>query len=76
MPGLRFTTGLDVATGPTSRYGSVPAPTSASEAAYGPANGPSTPAAGAMPTNPGGLALWAGIGGVVFLILVYRSLPG
>lgn len=76
MSGLRFTTGLDVAAGPQGRYGNRAAPTSASEAAFGPVNMPANTGASLMPTNPGSLALWAGVGGVIFLILVYRSLPG
>lgn len=76
MAGLRFTTGLDVAAGPQARYGSAANPSSATAAAFGESVAASSPAAGLHPGSPGGLALWAGIGGVVFLVLIYRSLPG
>lgn len=76
MAGLRFVTGLDVAAAPQARYGTSPQPMTATEAAFGPANEPAGAASALNPGGPGGLALWAGIGGVVFLYLVYRSLPG
>ena len=72
--GLRFFTGIDAMSGPQARYGSASAPTTATEAAFGTANAPT--GSGLHPGSPGGLALWAGLGGVVFLLLVYRSLPG
>lgn len=74
MPGLRFTTGLDVASGPQARYGNAANPTTATEAAFGTANAPQ--GSGLHPGTPGGLAFWAGIGGVVFLLVLYKSLPG
>ena len=76
MAGLRFQTGLDVASGPAARYGNVPAPTSSTEAAFGTANGPSAPMSALSPANPGGLAFWVGVVGVAGLVLLYRSLPG
>lgn len=76
MAGLRFTTGLDVGATQQARYGNAAAPTSATEAAFGPAAAPSNAGFDLMPNGPGGLAVWAGIGGLVFLVLLYRSLPG
>lgn len=76
MPGLRFQTGLDVMSGPAPRYGNAAAPVTAQEAAFGTANSPSSPAMALHPANPGALAFWIGVTGTVFLIVLYRSLPG
>jgi hypothetical protein len=76
VPGLRFQTGLDVASGPQPRYGNAASPTSVQEAAFGTANSPDSPMMGLHPANPGALAFWIGVAGTVFLVVLYRSLPG
>jgi len=52
---------------------------SAADQAYGP--GPGTPGAPGLasflhPATGFGLAFWLSVGGVVGLVLIYRSLPG
>jgi hypothetical protein len=76
MPGLRFTTGLDVASAPQPRYGNAPSPSNATEAAFGVGSAPPSPRGGLHPGNTAGFAFWTGVGATVFLVLLYRSLPG
>jgi hypothetical protein len=77
MPGLSLGAGAQVRAGAGApMWGSSPAPTTATEAAYGTAAAPSAATSSLTPTNPAGLAFWIGIAGVTFLVGVYYSLPG
>ncbi len=76
MPGMFMDMGLGVRAAPQARYGSDPAPSSATEAAYGTANAPRYGGFGLMPTDVSGVAFWTGVAGFVFLVVLYHSLPG
>jgi hypothetical protein len=81
-PGLFFDMGLgggagsDVAYGDGPRYGNNPAPSTASQAAYGSGGAPVNPQAGLSPATPTGLMFAVGVASFVALVLMYRSLPG
>ncbi len=68
--------GMGARLGGTARYGNSPAPSSATEAAYGVGSAPPAPRSGLHPFTTVGASFWLGVGGAVFLVLVYRSLPG
>lgn len=76
MPGLNLGVGANVRTTYVNPGGSTPKPTTATEAAFGPAAAPSPGVSSLTPTTPGGLAFWAGVGGALFLVAIYYSLPG
>jgi len=76
MPGLQLGVGANVRTGAQPSYTSSPAPTTATEAAFGPGASMAPAVAGLAPNTPAGLAVWVGIGGLVLLVAVYFSLPG
>lgn len=76
MPGLSLDMGMGVRAAPQARYGSDPSPSSATEAAYGTQGAPSYRGSGLAPTGVAGAAFWTGVAGFVFLLVLYRSLPG
>lgn len=81
MAGLNFRNQMfggatPVNAGPQARKGSVPQPTTASQAAWGTSLTASVGAAALMPNDAGGLAIWVGLAGVAALALIYYSLPG
>lgn len=79
MPGFNFGTTIrgGVKSLPQPRYGSVPSPRSATEAAYGPSFTTATAGAGdaLKPNDPFGFAFWLGVAGLAELIWLYHSLP-
>jgi hypothetical protein len=76
MPGLNLGAGAQVRVGAPYNYGSVSAPTTASQAAFGPGIDAAASVSALSPTNPAGLATWTGIAGLALLIFIYYSLPG
>lgn len=76
MPGLFMDMGMGTRAAPQARYGNAPAPSSATEAAYGVGSAPPQSFSGLSPAGPVGAAFWFGVGGLVFLVVIYRSLPG
>jgi hypothetical protein len=81
MAALNFGAGAGLRGGVKSmsqpRYGSVPSPRSATEAAYGPSFTSPTSSMGETlkPNDPFGIALWVGVGCAAALIFIYTSLP-
>lgn len=73
MPGLQLGIGAQAR---TTALGGTPPPTTATQAAFGPAATPAVGSSALAPNDVGGLAFWVGVGGVVFLLAVYYSLPG
>jgi hypothetical protein len=62
--------------GAQARYGNSPAPTTATEAAYGTALAPSGGLSSLlMPNDATGVALWVGVAGLAWLLFLYYSLP-
>lgn len=76
MPGIFMNVMGNATAAPQARYGNAPAPSTATEAAYGVGSAPPNPRAGLHPGGPTGMAFWTGVAGVAFLLFVYRSLPG
>jgi hypothetical protein len=76
MPGMFMDMGLGVRAAPQARYGSDPAPATATQAAYGTQGAPAGGASSLSPMGVPGAAFWTGFAGFVFLLLLYRSLPG
>lgn len=78
MPGMNLRAGVTAQGGAQARYGNVPNPTSATEAAFGPGLAPATGGglAALAPTNAAGVAFWVGVGGFIILGMLYWSLPG
>ena len=76
MSGLSLGVGANVRAGAQPTYGSVPNPTTASAAAFGPGLDAANSASALNPTNPAGLATWVGLIGVAGLLFIYWSLPG
>lgn len=76
MAGLNLGIGAQARAQAQARYGSNPAPTTASEAAYGSAPDVASSRGALAPSHPAGVALWVGLGGAAFLIALYWSLPG
>jgi hypothetical protein len=52
-----------------------PAPATATEAAFGPANRQPTTLAALKPNDPGGMAFWWSVGSVAVLLFLYFTLP-
>jgi hypothetical protein len=76
MAGLNLRGGANVSLSPQAFAGSVPNPSSASQAAFGPGVSPASSASALSPTNPAGLATWTGLAGFALLLFIYWSLPG
>lgn len=76
MPGLNLRGGANVSVSPQAFSGSVPNPSSASQAAFGPGVNAASSASALNPTNPAGLATWTGLAGLALLLFIYYSLPG
>ena len=76
MPGMFMDMGLGVRAAPQARYGSEPAPSSATQAAYGTQGAPRGSSSFLLPTDIAGVAFWTGVAGFVFLLVLYNSLPG
>lgn len=76
MPGLSLGAGAQVRARGNLSYADQPAPTTATQAAFGTEAAPAQSSLSAMaPTHPAGITLWAGVFGIGFLLLVYYSLP-
>lgn len=76
MAGMRNLLSTQVVAGGTVRAGSAPAPTTASEAAYGTSVAPSAGGATWLSPDAGSIAVWVGLAGVITLAVLYYSLPG
>lgn len=76
MAGMDLGIGAQARASAQARYGSIPNPTSASEAAYGTAQDVASSRGALGPNHPAGLALWVGLAGFAFLGALYWSLPG
>jgi len=77
MAGLNLGSGFSGAAQTPSASYSNPGMNSVTSAAFGPGvtvQGP-TPTAILSPSNPLGLSVWVGMGAVVLLVCVRRSLP-
>lgn len=78
MPGLSLGAGAQVRVGGQPTYGSLPNPTTNSEAGYGYAatdSGASEGLAALLPNDPAGTMFWIGVGSVAALLFIYYSLP-
>lgn len=80
MQGLSFRTGVGGGFGGGAAVGTRPPPATGSSvaaAAFGPGatTRPRSSLSSLSPTNTGGLAFWASVGGVALLILIHHSLP-
>lgn len=76
MTGLSLGVGANVRAGQQVRAGSVPNPTTASAAAFGPGLNVAAQGSALLPNNPGGIAFWIGVGGFLALAAIYYTLPG
>lgn len=78
MAGLNLGAGAQVRVGGQPTYGSMPNPTTSSQAGFGYAgtdSGTSEGLAALLPNDPAGTMFWMGVVGTGLLIFLYYSLP-
>jgi hypothetical protein len=78
MANLSLGAGAQVRTGGQPSYGSIPNPTTSSQAGFGYAgtdSGSSEGLRALMPNDPAGTMFWVGIASVSALLFIYWSLP-
>jgi hypothetical protein len=78
MAGLNLGAGAQVRMGAQPSYGSMPNPTTSSQAGFGYAGtdaGASEGLSALLPNDPAGTMFWVGIAATVALLFVHWSLP-